>query len=69
MLFIILYECKNWSFTLRETHKLRVFEKRILWVLKTDAVTRGSTKLHDELRNLYFSTNIIGMTKSNRKKL
>jgi hypothetical protein len=26
----VLYECKTWSLTLRETHKLRLFENRVL---------------------------------------
>jgi hypothetical protein len=27
---VVLYECETWSLTLREEHKLRVFEKRVL---------------------------------------
>jgi hypothetical protein len=27
---VVLYECETWSFTLREEHRLRVFENRVL---------------------------------------
>jgi hypothetical protein len=27
---IVLYGCETWSLTLREEHRLRVFEKRVL---------------------------------------
>jgi hypothetical protein len=27
---VVLYECKTWSLTLREEHRLRVFEIRVL---------------------------------------
>jgi hypothetical protein len=27
---VVLYGCKSWSLTLREEHRLRVFEKRVL---------------------------------------
>jgi hypothetical protein len=26
----VLYECETWSLTLREEHRLRVFENRVL---------------------------------------
>jgi len=26
-----LYGCETWSLTLREEHRLRVFENRVLW--------------------------------------
>jgi hypothetical protein len=29
-ILVVLYECETWSLTLREEHKLRVFEKRVL---------------------------------------
>jgi hypothetical protein len=28
---MVLYGCETWSLTLREDHRLRVFEKRVLW--------------------------------------
>jgi hypothetical protein len=29
-LALVLYGCETWSLTVREEHKLRVFEKRVL---------------------------------------
>jgi hypothetical protein len=49
--------------TLREEHRLRVFENRVLrrtFGPKRDEVTRGWRKLHnEELHNLYSSPSII----------
>jgi hypothetical protein len=54
-----LYGCETWSLTLREEHRLRVFENRVLRRIfgpKRDEVTGGWRKLHnDELHNLYSS--------------
>jgi hypothetical protein len=30
----VLYECETWSLTLREEHRLRLFDKRMLKVLR-----------------------------------
>jgi hypothetical protein len=30
ILLLVLHECETWSLTLREEHKLRVFENRVL---------------------------------------
>jgi hypothetical protein len=30
ILFVVLYGCEIWSLTLREEHRLRVFENRVL---------------------------------------
>jgi hypothetical protein len=56
---VVLYGCETWYLTVREKHKLRVFEKRVLrrifWP-RRDGVTGGWRKLHkDELHNLYSS--------------
>jgi hypothetical protein len=55
-------------FTLREEHRLRVFENRVLrriFGLKRDEVTGGWRKLHnEELHNLYSSLSIIRVIKS-----
>jgi hypothetical protein len=51
ILFVVLYGCKTWSLTLREEHRLRVFENRVLrriFGLKRDEVTREWRKLHNE---------------------
>jgi hypothetical protein len=41
---------ETWSFTLREEHRLRVFENRVLRIFgpTRDAVTGGWGKLHNE---------------------
>jgi hypothetical protein len=41
---VVLYECETWSLTLREEHRLRVFENRVLrrkFGLERDEVTGG----------------------------
>jgi hypothetical protein len=40
---LVLYGCETWSLTLREAHRLRVFENRVLriFVSKMDEVTGG----------------------------
>jgi hypothetical protein len=56
--------------TLREQHRLRVFENRVLRRMfgrKRDQVTGEWRKLHnEELRDLYFSPSIIRMIKSRK---
>jgi hypothetical protein len=68
---VVLYRCETWSLTLREEHRLRVFENRVLrriFGLKRDEVTGGWRKLHnEELHNLYSSPAII-MIKFRRMK-
>jgi hypothetical protein len=67
-----LYGCETWSVTLREEHKLRVIENRVIRTLfgsKRDEVTGGWRKLHnEELHNLYSSPSIIRMIKSRRMR-
>ena len=51
MLPVVLYGCENWSLTLREERKLRVFENRVLRRVfgpKRDEVTGELRKLHNE---------------------
>jgi hypothetical protein len=69
----ILYGCETWSLTLREEHRLRVFENRVLTRIfgpKRDEVTGGWRKLHnEELHNLYSSPeDIIRQGKSSQVK-
>jgi hypothetical protein len=65
---VVLYGCETWSLTVREEHKLRVFENRVLRRIfgpKRDGVTGGWRKLHiKELHNLYSSATIIIIIKS-----
>jgi hypothetical protein len=65
---VVLYGCETWSLTLREEHRLRVFEIRVLRGIfgpKRDEVTGEWRKLHSgELHNLYSSPHIIRQIKS-----
>jgi hypothetical protein len=54
---VVLCGCETWSLTVREEHKLRAFENRVLrrrFGPKRDRVTGGWRKLHnEELHNLH----------------
>jgi hypothetical protein len=56
---VVLYGCKTWSLTLREEHRLRVLENRVLRRIfgpKRDEAMRGWRKLdNEELHSLYGS--------------
>jgi len=67
---VVLYGRETWSLTLREEHRLRVFENRVLrrifWP-KRDKVTGERRKLHnEELNDLASSPNIVLVIKSRR---
>jgi hypothetical protein len=68
----ILYGCETWSLTLREGHRLRVFENRVLRTIfgsKRDGVTGEWRKLlKEELRDLHSSPSIIRIIKSRRMR-
>jgi hypothetical protein len=61
-----------WSLTLREEHRLRVFENRVLRGIfgpKRDEVTGEWRKLHnEELHDLHSSPSIIRIIKSRRMR-
>jgi hypothetical protein len=69
---VVLYRSENWSITLREDNRLRVFENRVLkriFVPKRDEVTGEWRKLHnEELHNLYSSPDIFRKIKSKRMR-
>jgi hypothetical protein len=69
---VVLYECETWSLTLREEHRLRVFENRVLRRIfgpKRDEVTGEWRKLHnEELHNLYSYPVVIRQVKSRRMR-
>jgi hypothetical protein len=69
---VVLYGCETWSLTLREEHRLRVFENRVLrrtFGPKRDEVTGEWRQLHnEELHNLYSSPDIIRQVKSRRMR-
>jgi hypothetical protein len=63
---VVLYGCETWSVTLREEHRLKVFENRVLRKIfgperEEDGLCK---KLHnDELQSLYSSPNIVRVIK------
>jgi hypothetical protein len=69
---VVLYGCETWSLTLKEEHRLRVFENRMLrgiFVPKRDRVRREWRKLHDEvLHDLHSTRNILRVIKSRRMR-
>jgi len=68
----VLPGCETWSLILREEHRLRVFDSRVLRETvgsMRHMVTRKWRKLHDEeLCDLYCSPNIIRVSKLRRMK-
>jgi hypothetical protein len=58
---VVLYGCETWSLTLREEHRLRVFENSVLRGIfgpKRDGVTGEWRRLHnEELNDLYCPPN------------
>jgi hypothetical protein len=69
---VVLYGCETLSLTLREEHRLRVFENRVLRKIygpKRDEVTGDWRKLHnDELHGLYSSPSIVRVIKARRMR-
>jgi hypothetical protein len=70
---LVLYGCETSSLTIREEHRLRVFENMVLRRIfgpERDEMTGGWRKLRkkkeEELHNLYSSPSIIRMIKSRR---
>jgi hypothetical protein len=68
----VLYGCETWSPTLREEHRLRVFENRVLRRVfgpKRDEVTGEWRKLHnEELSDRSSLPNIVRGVKSIRMR-
>jgi hypothetical protein len=69
---VVLYGRETWSLILREEHRLRVFENRVLRRIfgpKRDEVMGEWRKLHNkELHDLYSSPSIIRIIKSRRMR-
>jgi len=68
-----LYGCENWSLTLREERRLRVFENRVLRRIfgpKRGGVRGEWREVHnEELHDLYCSSNVVRVKKSRRMRL
>jgi hypothetical protein len=67
---VVLYVCETWSVAVREEHRLRVFENRVLRGIfgpKREEVTGEWRKVcSGELHNVYSSANIIRHIKSRK---
>jgi hypothetical protein len=72
ILHVVLYGRETWSLTLKEEHRLRVFENMVLrriFVPKRDEVMGSWRKLHNEERHsLYSSPSIIRRMKSRKMR-
>jgi hypothetical protein len=69
---VVLYGCETWSVTLKEEHRLRLFENRVLRGIlgpTRDEVMGECGKLHNvELHNLSSSPDIVRQIKSRRMR-
>jgi hypothetical protein len=72
ILTVVLYGCETWCLTLREEHKVTVFENRVLRRVFRPQREEGAgdwRRLHNEkLHNLYASENSIRVIKSRRMR-
>jgi len=69
----VLYGRENWSLTLREERRLRVFGSRMLRRIfgpKRDEVTREWRKLHnEELNHLYSLLSVVRVIKIEKNEM
>ena len=69
---IVLYGCESWSLTLREEHRLSVFENMVLRKIfgaRRDEVAGEWIQLHnEELNDPYCSPNIVLVIKWRRMR-
>jgi hypothetical protein len=67
----VLYRCETWSLTLREEHRLRVFENTVLRkIFGPERKEDGSWRKlqNDEFHSLYSSPNIVRVIKSRKMR-
>jgi len=71
-LAVVLYGCETWPLTLREESRPRVLKSRVfrrIFGPKKDRGTGQWSKLHrEELNDLYFSPNVVQVSKSRRMR-
>jgi hypothetical protein len=68
---VVLYGCKTWSLNLREEHRLKVSENRVLRKIfgtKRDEDVSWRKLHNDEFHGLYSSPNIVRVIKSRRMR-
>jgi hypothetical protein len=68
---VVLYGCETWSLTLREEHRLRVSDNRVLRRIfgpKWEEDVSWRELHNDELHSLYSSPNIVRVIKSRRMR-
>jgi len=72
ILHVVLYGCETWLLTLRDEHRLMLFENRVLRRIfgpKKYKVTGEWRQLHnEELNDLYSSPSIVWVTKLRRMR-
>jgi hypothetical protein len=72
ILLVVLHGCETWSLTLREEHRLRIFDNRMLRRIfepKREEMVGGWRGLHNgELCNLYASLYVIRVMKLRRMR-
>jgi hypothetical protein len=68
---VVLYGCETWPLTLREEHRLRVFENKVLRRIfgpKREEDESWRKLRNNELHSLYSSPNIVRVIKSRRMR-
>jgi hypothetical protein len=68
ILSVVLYGCETWLLTLREDHRLRSFEnrmlRRIFWPKRVEIIGEGRKPRNEELNDLNFLPSIVRVIKS-----
>jgi hypothetical protein len=65
---VVWYGCETWSLTLREKHRLRVFENKVLRRIFGPNRDEWRTLHNEELNFLYSSPTTVQVIKSRRMK-
>ena len=68
ILLVVLRGCEIWSVALREEHRLRVFENRVLRKIlgpkRDEATGEWRRRYNEEINDLYCLANVIQVNKS-----